>query len=321
MPPTARCASGAAPPSGSPCRHALSTDADSLVSSVNASAGRDWRWTKERSSAAADLTAALDRDREGLDVLRAHELRARALLVAHHVRADLVAAALERLDLHLEFLAAGRERGDPPARALELILELEHLLDAGEVQAELGCHPLDAAQALDVLVRVQPRALRRALRFDEATLLVHAQRLRVHLGKLGGDRDHEHAAIGRDLDPGGGTPPAAHCERLRPKVPAAVVERWRAVIANASAGSWKPPSSSDGAQSSRKQPRSRVAVEDLREVVHGGLLLGRQLVGQVEREAVVDVAAAGLPQPLRTLPAQALHAAGAGAGRDAQLLA
>ena len=85
-------------------------------------------------------------------------------------------------------------------RALELLLELEHALDAGEVEPELGRHLLDAAQLLDVALRVQARALRRALGLDQAARLVHPQRLRVHLGQLGGDGDHEDAAVGGDLD-------------------------------------------------------------------------------------------------------------------------
>ena len=71
---------------------------------------------------------------------------------------------------------------------------VEHGLDPGEVEALLGGHPLDPPQPLDVLVGVQAGVLRRALRGDQPARLVHAQRLRVHLGELGGDRDHEHAA-------------------------------------------------------------------------------------------------------------------------------
>jgi hypothetical protein len=33
---------------------------------------------------------------------------------------------------------------------LDLLLELEHALDAGQIQPELGGHALDAAQALDI---------------------------------------------------------------------------------------------------------------------------------------------------------------------------
>ena len=54
---------------------------------------------------------------------------------------------------------------------------------------------LDPAQPLDVLVRVEAGVLRRALRGDQPPGLVHPQRLRMHLGELRGDRDHEHAAL------------------------------------------------------------------------------------------------------------------------------
>ena len=68
---------------------------------------------------------------------------------------------------------------------------------------------------LDVLLRVQARALGRALGLDQPARLVHAQRLRVHVGELGGDRDHEHAAVGLDLDAAhGGRAPAPARRRL-----------------------------------------------------------------------------------------------------------
>ena len=85
-------------------------------------------------------------------------------------------------------------------RLVELGLEREHALDAGEVQPDLGRHLLDAPQPLDVGLGVQPRALRRAARLDQPARLVHPQRLRVHLGELGRDRDHEDAAVGGDVD-------------------------------------------------------------------------------------------------------------------------
>ena len=78
---------------------------------------------------------------------------------------------------------------------VEKVFELEHALYAGQVEPELGRHRLDAAQTLDVGLRVQPRALGRALGLDQAAGLVHAQGLGVHLGQLGGDGDHEHAAV------------------------------------------------------------------------------------------------------------------------------
>ena len=83
---------------------------------------------------------------------------------------------------------------------VELRFEGEDALDAGEVEAELSGHLLDPAQALDVVLGVEARALRRAARLNQPARLVHAERLRVHLGELGGDRDHEDAAVERDID-------------------------------------------------------------------------------------------------------------------------
>ena len=56
---------------------------------------------------------------------------------------------------------------------------------------------------------VQAGALRRAARLDQATGLVHAKRLRMHVRQFGCDRDHEHPAVGRDPD--AGHPTGAPC--------------------------------------------------------------------------------------------------------------
>src|SRR3984885_6079775 len=128
----------------------------------------------------------------------AHEL---ACAVGDQLGAEGAAHLLElfgELDLgmkrlHLELL-------DSRVHLLELLLEREHALDACEVEPGVARHLLDASQPLDVLVRVQARALGRALGLDQPARLVHAQRLRVHLGKLGGDGDHEHATAGLDGD-------------------------------------------------------------------------------------------------------------------------
>ncbi len=70
----------------------------------------------------------------------------------------------------------------------------------GEIETELGRHLVDAAQLLDILLGVEARALRRALGLHQPTRLVHAQRLRMHVRKLRGNGDHEHAAVGLHLD-------------------------------------------------------------------------------------------------------------------------
>src|SRR3989440_266842 len=100
--------------------------------------------------------------------------------------------------LHFELL-------DTHVHALELPLEIEHPLHAGEVESQLGRHLLDAAQLLYILLRAQPRALGRAARLDQPARLVHAKRLRVHVGQLCRHRDHEHAPAPPAL------PPRARC--------------------------------------------------------------------------------------------------------------
>ena len=77
----------------------------------------------------------------------------------------------------------------PRALPAQLVLEPQHVLDAREVETELGGQALDHAQALEVGLGVAPRAPRRPLRADEALGLVHAQRLLVHADELGRDGD------------------------------------------------------------------------------------------------------------------------------------
>jgi len=56
------------------------------------------------------------------------------------------------------------EEVDLPLRAAQLVLEPQHELDAGQVEADLGREPLDDAKALDVVLGVEARAAGRALR-------------------------------------------------------------------------------------------------------------------------------------------------------------
>src|SRR5262249_40304063 len=81
-------------------------------------------------------------------------------------------------------------------KALQLVLEPDHVLDAGEVQAELGRQLLDQAQPFEVELRVQARPARCARRAHQAPGLVHPQRLRVHADELGGDGDHVARPVG-----------------------------------------------------------------------------------------------------------------------------
>src|SRR5215203_6084329 len=82
------------------------------------------------------------------------------------------------------------EPGGARLRLAELVLEPEHVLDAGEVEPELGRQALDHAQPLEVGLGVEARVTGRPLRPDEPLRLVEAQRLLVHPDELGGDGDH-----------------------------------------------------------------------------------------------------------------------------------
>ena len=97
--------------------------------------------------------------------------------------------------------APGSRPGAASARAQshprDPLLHRQHRLDPGQVEPFLGGHPLDPAQPLDVALGVKAGVLRRALRGDQPPRLIHPQRLRVHVGQLGGDRDHEDAALVR----------------------------------------------------------------------------------------------------------------------------
>ena len=81
------------------------------------------------------------------------------------------------------------------AHLLEVASSSSTVSTPARLRPSLGGHLLDPAQPLDVGLGVEPGVLRRALRLDQAARLVHPQRLRVHLGELGGDRDHEDAAL------------------------------------------------------------------------------------------------------------------------------
>jgi len=70
------------------------------------------------------------------------------------------------VQLLLDLLRLALQRAHAPAHPLHLLLELEDLLDASEVHPQLGGQLLDAAQAIDVLLRVQARVAARALRGD-----------------------------------------------------------------------------------------------------------------------------------------------------------
>ncbi len=111
-------------------------------------------------------------------------------MARHEVAPVLLANAF---DAPFHFLAhrvdARFQLRDATARAAELLFEPEDALHAGEAHA-VTAQFLDAAQQLDVALRVPTTAPARARGLDQALALVDAQRLRVHPCELGRDRDH-----------------------------------------------------------------------------------------------------------------------------------
>ena len=175
----------------------------------------------------------------------------------------------------------------PPSVSLGAALELcqapfqrQDPLDPGQVQA-FGGQLLDPPQELDVPLRVEARVLRRALRLDQPARLVHAQRLRVHVGELGGDRDHEDAAL---LVDGGG-------DRFAPDAPPAAIIC--ALLRSSARGSAPLSASASFSTASACSSLSSLGTLDL--------------------EPVADVAAAlAAPGLRRALAAQPLDACRAG---------
>ena len=138
------------------------------------------------------------------------------------------------------------------------------------------------------------------LRLDQPARLVHAQRLRVHVRQLGGDRDHEHAAARS----------RPRCARLSD----AHRDR-RAIVLRPIAVRCAAPAPSNS------RARGFGAVDRLRERVDRLRLLLVELLRHVDHEAVVDVPALRrLPAPelRRALAAQALDGAVLGPRRHAQ---
>ena len=71
------------------------------------------------------------------------------------------------------------------------------MLDAGEVEAQSVVISWMRRSRSTSSWEYRRVPLGERLRLDQPALLVHAQRLRVHLGELGRDRDHEDAAVAR----------------------------------------------------------------------------------------------------------------------------
>src|SRR5947209_1482954 len=157
------------------------------------------------------VPGAVKPEGQPLDVRRADKLS--ALLKGDDLRSQLAAQLLEPLDLSLQLIRPPLECPDLAVHHLELLLELEHALYAGQIHPQLSGHLLNPPQPIDVLVRVEPGALGRAFWLDQAASLVHPQRLGMHFRKLGSHRDHEHTTLRGHLDapadPRTGSPPAS----------------------------------------------------------------------------------------------------------------
>src|SRR5262249_49365417 len=78
---------------------------------------------------------------------------------------------------------------EPAVHTHELVLQAHHVLDAGEIETQLVRQALNQAQTVEIGLRVEARVAGRALRTDQAFVLVDAQRLRVHADELRRDRD------------------------------------------------------------------------------------------------------------------------------------
>src|SRR5215210_2993354 len=126
--------------------------------------------------------------------LAAREQHDLSFVAAVHLRDRPFVLQLSPAQLRTQIASLGLEPGYPP-------LEVEHLLDPGEVHPHLLGQLLDVAPELDVLLRVQPRVLYALSRAEQALLLVHPQGLRVHPDQLRGDPDHEHRPLAKIHDP------------------------------------------------------------------------------------------------------------------------
>src|SRR5262245_15291003 len=100
---------------------------------------------------------------------------------------------------------------EPAVHAHELVLQAQHVLHPGEIEPQLVRQALNQAKAVEIGLRVEACVAGRALRTDEALVLVDAQRLRVHADDLRRDRDHVARAVVHHRRPPRMRPP-----RIRP---------------------------------------------------------------------------------------------------------
>src|ERR1019366_4066954 len=117
------------------------------------------------------------RSRWRSDLGGAHELHP-STVGNHELGAEGAAYLLQLLgQSHLRLQRLQLDLLDARVHLLDLLLQGQHPLPPGQGEPEMGRHLLDALQPLDVLLGIQPRALGRALRLDQAPGLIHTQGL------------------------------------------------------------------------------------------------------------------------------------------------
>jgi len=92
-----------------------------------------------------------------------------------------------------DLVEGGLGLGQPVGELLDLVLQLEDALDAGEVDAPALGELLDQPDALDVAVGVAARAAGCPRRLEQTLALIRPQGLGMHASQLRGHRD--------DVDP------------------------------------------------------------------------------------------------------------------------
>src|SRR3954454_22107059 len=178
-----------------------------------AAATASWAFTVNRSGCmSVGLPPSPDGDLDRPRLIGGHEIGRVLRPVRDDPGLPRAAHACDLLvHLLLQLLGALAHALELGAHPRNLLLHLQDRLHPGEVQPLIGGHPLDATQPLDIALGVQASLLGGALGPDEPPRLVHAEGLGMHLGKLGGHRDHEHATLDVDggIDPVGDAAPAA----------------------------------------------------------------------------------------------------------------
>src|SRR5436190_12257711 len=145
-------------------RSAASASARSAAASGTSCCGSSWSSSASskcsgyssgfpirRASSCAAATASCDLSVSLLKSMSVLRDQVDGWLPRHEVAAVLPVYLVDRLT-HLALHPV-----KPPAPAQQFVLQPQHVLDAGQVQAELVRQPLDQPQPLEIGFRVQPR--------------------------------------------------------------------------------------------------------------------------------------------------------------------